>query len=174
MLEALGPDQFAARLECIDQQALQRRGLKALVIDVDNTLVLWREEEIPEPRLEWLEQAKERFALCLLSNAVKSRRVGRLGQRLGVTAVSRWGWGRKPFPGGYRAALRHTGTAPEHTAMIGDQLFADILGGNWQGMYTILVEPLSPREFFTTRLSRRPQSWWLRRLGTGDTDCHEC
>ena len=142
--------------------------MQGLLIDVDNTLVPWRSEEMPAARLHWLQQAKERFDICLLSNTVFGRRMTRLGQRLGVPVVGRCGWGRKPFSGGYCAALRHTGTAPGQTAMIGDQLLADILGGNWQGMHTILVKPLSGREFFATKISRWFQICclaWLRKKG---------
>src|SRR2546428_8648636 len=47
------------------------------------------------------------------------------------------------------------GTRAEPTALIGDQVFTDILGGNLLGVRTILVEPLSEQEFPTTRLVRR-------------------
>jgi predicted HAD superfamily phosphohydrolase YqeG len=47
------------------------------------------------------------------------------------------------------------GTPARQTALIGDQLFTDILGGNLVGMYTILVDPLSSQEFPTTKLVRR-------------------
>jgi len=47
------------------------------------------------------------------------------------------------------------GTQAQSTALIGDQVFTDILGGNLLGVRTILVEPLSTQEFPTTRLIRR-------------------
>jgi len=84
VLESFCPDQVATRLENIDQQALLDRGIKALLIDVDNTLVNWRDDQIPPERRRWVEQAKERFALCLLSNTVTVQRVKQLGQRLGL------------------------------------------------------------------------------------------
>ena len=182
MLEKLCPDQIAERLECIDQQALLEQGIRALIIDVDNTLTPWRAYEIAAPRLEWIQQAKEHFAICLLSNTISGDRLNRLGQRLDVPTVGRFIIGRKPFAGGFQAALRHTHTSPEQTAMIGDQLLADILGGNRQGMYTILVEPLAEREFFLTRLNRPIEAWCLARLrqkgllstpGTDGVDYHE-
>ena len=36
-------------------------------------------------------------------------------------------------------------------AVVGDQLFTDILGGNRNGMYTILVTPISKQEFIGTK-----------------------
>jgi len=168
LIERFCPNRIAKSLEYIDQQTLQQHGIAGLIIDVDNTLVQWRAEKITPARLEWLQQAKEQFAICLLSNAITARRIKRLGQRLGVAAVGCWALGRKPFAGGFKAALRHTGTSPAQTAMIGDQLWADILGGNRMGMYTVLVERLSKREFFLTALYRLAEAWclaWLHRKG---------
>jgi len=164
LIEKLCPDLIVERLESIDQQALLAQGIRGLVIDVDNTLTPWRAYEIAAPRLAWIQQAKEHFAICLLSNSISGERVSRLGKRLGVPAVGRFLIGRKPFAGGFRASLRETGTLPEQTAMIGDQLLADILGGNQQGMYTILVKPLAAGEFFLTRLNRPIEAWCLARL----------
>jgi len=45
-------------------------------------------------------------------------------------------------------------TTPEATALVGDQLFTDILGGNRLGLHTILVRPQSAREFPLTRVVR--------------------
>ena len=168
MLESFCPDQVATRLENIDQQALLKRGIKALLIDVDNTLVNWRDDQIPPKRHRWIEQAKKRFALCLLSNTITVQRVEQLGRRLGLPAVGRWGWGRKPFGGGYREALKSVGVQPTEAAMIGDQLLTDILGANRLGMYTIMVDSLSDSEFFVTRINRWIEALirrWLVRQG---------
>jgi len=164
LIEKLCPNQIAQRLEYIDQQALTEQGIRGLVIDVDNTLTRWQAYDIAPQRLHWIQQAKERFAICLLSNSVRRERITELGQRLAIPAVGRFLLGRKPFAGGFQDAMRHTGTSPEHTAMIGDQLLADILGGNRLGMYTILVRPLSTHEFFLTRLNRPFEAWCLARL----------
>ncbi len=168
MLESFCPDQIATCLEDIDQQALLERGIKALLIDVDNTLVNWRDDEIPPERRRWIEEAKDRFGLCLLSNAITVQRVKQLGQRLSLPAVGRWGWGRKPFSGGYRQALQLIGACATETAMIGDQLLTDILGANRLGMYTIMVHTLSHSEFFVTRINRWIEALirgWLVRRG---------
>ncbi len=154
MLERFCPDEIVRRLENIDQQALLDRGIKGLLIDVDNTLVNWRGHHIPKQRVAWLNRAKDNFAICLLSNSITARRLRHLGKVLALPYVGRWGWGRKPFGGGYREAMRQTGVAPAETAMIGDQLLTDIFGGNRLGMHTILVHTLSDAEFFITRVNR--------------------
>jgi predicted HAD superfamily phosphohydrolase YqeG len=61
----------------------------------------------------------------------------------------------KPRRRGLRIALSLLGTAPAETAMVGDQLFTDVLAGNRLGLTTILVNPLTPAEFLGTRLISR-------------------
>jgi len=154
LLEKFCPDKIVPRLEHIDQQALLDMGIRGLLIDVDNTLVNWRGHRLPKQRLAWLKTAKDNFAICLLSNSITARRLQHLGKVLALPYVGRWGWGRKPFGGGYREALQQTGVAPNETAMIGDQLLTDIFGGNRLGMHTIMVHTLSDSEFFVTRINR--------------------
>ena len=52
------------------------------------------------------------------------------------------------------AGLAELQASPGSAAMIGDQVFADVLGGNRAGLYTVWVLPISHREFFATKLPR--------------------
>ncbi|HBC94015.1 MAG TPA: YqeG family HAD IIIA-type phosphatase, partial [Pelotomaculum sp.] len=72
---------------------------------------------------------------------------------LGLPAVHR---AVKPLVGPFRRAMGMLGTKPAETALIGDQIFTDIFGGNLCGLYTILVVPLQGKEFWGTRLFSRP------------------
>ena len=170
MLELLAPDQVARSVSEIDLDALAVRGTEGLIIDVDNTLIAGTRDVpcnaigLDEATRSWLSRAKSMFRLCLLSNSVRGRRARQLAEELGIPGVSVWGLGRKPLRGGVWAALRQIGTAPEHTAMIGDQLLTDVLAGNRCGLYTIWVERISPREFIGTRANRIIEGWCARRL----------
>ena len=48
----------------------------------------------------------------------------------------------KPKSGGFRRALARMNAAPEEAAIVGDQIFTDILGGNRAGVLTLLVHPI--------------------------------
>jgi predicted HAD superfamily phosphohydrolase YqeG len=50
------------------------------------------------------------------------------------------------------------------TAVVGDQIFTDIWGGNRAGLYTILVQPLAWREFMGTKISRMAEYFVLRKI----------
>ena len=52
--------------------------------------------------------------------------------------------------------------------MIGDQLFTDMFGGNRLGIYTILVDPISKKDFILTKFTRyleKKQSKNLKKHG---------
>jgi HAD superfamily phosphatase (TIGR01668 family) len=164
-LDSFVPDEVVPSVTEIDLDALAARGIEGLIIDVDNTLLAYGVLEIDPERLAWARRAVERFRVCLLSNSLRGRRMRWLSELLGVPGLAVWDWNRKPFRGGLRRALVRTGTAPERTAMIGDQLISDMLGGNRVGLYTILVAPIHTREFVVTRyINRRLERMIRKRL----------
>jgi len=74
-----------------------------------------------------------------------------VAERADVPFIAR---ARKPRRRSFRRAMELMGTKPETTAVIGDQLFTDMLGGNRLGLFTILVTPISKEEFIGTRFMR--------------------
>ncbi len=158
------PHLCARRVEDIDLADLRARGLRAILLDLDNTLTTWRGYEMTPALEAWLEQARRDFRLCLVSNQIKGRRVHEIADRLGIPCVHGLGpWG-KPGRLIFRRAVALTGLPPEQTAMIGDQMFADICGARRAGLYTILVEPVGKRELFITAGMRKLAGWVERAL----------
>lgn len=164
MLELLVPDEMVAKVSDLDLDALAARGIRGLVLDVDNTLVPWGTVDLSPEVERWSLEARRRFAICLMSNSVRGKRMRRVAEMLDVPGLSAWGIRRKPLRGGVAAALRLTGTAPERSAMIGDQLLTDVLAGNRMGLHTIWVRRISPHEFIGTRLNRLLEAHCARRL----------
>lgn len=145
----------------IPPQRLWQQGIRALILDLDNTLVDWNQEYL-RPEVEAWAQACRRagISLCLCTNARRSSRVGRIASKIGASYLLRAG---KPFAKAWRRALWLLRSRPEEAAVIGDQVFTDIWGANRMGLFTILVRPLSKRDFFATRLPRRLERRLLRR-----------
>jgi len=135
----------------IDLRALRERGIRGIILDLDNTIVPWGARE-PGPDLPgWIASARRAdLHLCIVSNNIGSRVIG-LATSLGVPLVT---GALKPRRKALRRALSVMGTTPDATALVGDQLFTDILGGNRLGLHTILVRPQSRREFPLTHLAR--------------------
>jgi HAD superfamily phosphatase (TIGR01668 family) len=164
MLSQFRPAELAPSVFGIDLNALWERGLRGIVLDVDNTLCAWQrgEERVPEAVAAWVEQAKAKgFRLCIISNG-RPARVAAVAGQIGLPFVAS---ARKPCRNGFCRALALLGTEPAATAMIGDQLLTDVCGGNRMGLHTILVAALSQREFAGTKLSRLVERLIRRRLG---------
>lgn len=161
MLQALCPDEAHSRLVDIDLDGLLQKGIRALILDLDNTLVKWHEAEVPAEVDHWVDQAKARgFRLCIASNALPER-VKLIAGRLGIPYVS---GALKPRRTPFRKALMRMDVISQETAVVGDQIFTDVLGGNRLGLYTILTRPLSRKEFPTTRMLRGLENWVIRKL----------
>jgi HAD superfamily phosphatase (TIGR01668 family) len=157
------PDQYEKSVTEVDVADLRERGIEGVILDLDNTLVVRDESEMEEEIRTWLEQAKAvRLKLCITSNSDKRARVQAIGEELGIPQLS---WASKPRRWGFRRAMEFMDTRPQTTAVVGDQMFTDVFGGNRLGLYTVLVRPLSRDDFVTTRLSRLVERWLLRRLG---------
>lgn len=151
MFSLLRPDLYVAGFHEIDFAKLKAKGIKALCSDLDNTLVAWEAEEANQELLTWLQEARQAgFEIYLISNAV-SRRFAHFAQLLGVRGIGKAG---KPRRKSFVRALRELDLPPQQVALVGDQLFTDVLGGNRMGLFTILVTPLSQREFIGTRFMR--------------------
>lgn len=163
-MKYLLPSMYVESIYHIDLAKLRARGIDTIISDLDNTLVPWVENKVNPELKQWLENLKAQgFKVCLVSNALE-RRIAHFRTELNVPGLSR---ANKPSRKAFRQALALLGSRPETTAMIGDQVFTDVLGGNRLGLFTILVVPLSDRDFFMTRIVRIFERWVLRHMARG-------
>ena len=181
LLHLVTPDEIVVRVEDIDVEALMARGIKAILLDFDNTICPWHSNH-PEPEIaRWIADAKDRMKFCIVSNTIRPRRLNHVAESLGIPAIGRWFIGRKPFLGAFRAALKQLGLHSNETVMVGDQLLTDVMGGKRMGMYTVWVQPLEEREFAGTKVSRAIERMLERHFarlgmlpeGWEKTDCDE-
>jgi HAD superfamily phosphatase (TIGR01668 family) len=157
------PDQLVTGVVDIDFEALARQGRTHYVFDVDNTLVPEGSLVPATGTVEYLARARRAGflkGLCLLSNTIagvrKQLRLQRIAEMYGIESFFGASfWLRKPHPVGYYWALDALGANREHTVMVGDQMFTDVLGGNMADMYTILVNPLAADHWTTRTIGRR-------------------
>ncbi len=156
------PDEYVHSITEITPESLQARGIRALLLDLDNTLTPWRSREVPPEVVAWVRQMQAAgIALCFVSNTRNMARLKWLSEYLGIPYVR---GPMKPRREMLRRALEKLGVPREHAAIVGDQLFTDIWGGNRLGLYTIWVQPMHPREFIGTKISRMVERWILRRI----------
>jgi uncharacterized protein len=151
-LHLLLPARYCNTVTEVTVEDLRTLGIKAVLLDLDNTLVAWQRSEVPADVFTWLADMRDAdMGLYLISNTRFGHRLRSLSERLGIPFVRR-AW--KPRKRGFVEAMSRLGVDPSHTAMIGDQMFTDVLGGNRLGLYTVMVKPIAKREFIGTRVSR--------------------
>ena len=124
-------------------ERLSSLGLKSLLLDVDCTLKHYKSKELPPETARWLNDMKEHnIGLCLVSNG-RSRRIRQFAESVHIPCIA---LALKPLPFGLNRAVRRMNFDRKTTAMVGDQVFADILAGKFAGLFTILVTPLNPED----------------------------
>lgn len=153
MFKLLYPRLYVSSLFDIDVDALQRKGINSLILDFDNTITPRGACRVEQAVEEWVRRVRGKgFRLCIVTNNW-GEAVEALTSRLDVPVIAR---AAKPRRKPFVRALELMGATPKETAVVGDQIFTDVLGGNRLGLFTILVEPLNGREFIGTRLISRP------------------
>lgn len=159
------PHYQVERVEELTPDTLQKWQLRWLLLDVDCTLTRYRRRDVSEAVAAWIETLRGNgVGLCLVSNGL-SQRIEEFAQRRDLPFVGR---ALKPLPFGIWTAMRRLQAVRTETAMVGDQVFADMMAGNLAGVRTILVDPIHPEEEpWFTQLKRGPERWlrrrWLRR-----------
>ena len=136
---SLLPRLIVGRLTDVTPELLRRRGIGALLMDFDNTIVPYTTDDPTGEVLSWLRemQASDIF-LCVVSNSRRPR-VVRFCEAHGLACVTH---SRKPFQKGIREAERRYALDPGTTALVGDQIYTDVLGANCGGLTSILVTPI--------------------------------
>ncbi len=154
------PDFDFRRIHEIPTEFFKERGIHVLLLDVDNTLTKDNSQEVSEEVVLWLEKQKAAgLHLFVLSNNEEAR-VAPFAHKLGLDYIAKAG---KPKTSHLKARMEALSVTPEETALIGDQLFTDILCGNLGGCTTIRVEPFALEESRFFRMKRSLERPFLRR-----------
>lgn len=161
MLQLICPQLVVNSLLEIDVDLLRQQGIIGIVFDLDNTISPWNSNDIDPEAAVWLQQVlASGFKAGLVSNN-NPRRVAKVANLFSIPYVAR---AFKPANRGFRQVISEMQLSPEQVAVVGDQLFTDILGGNRLGCRTIWVKPLSEREFIGTKIIRQLEKFVVRML----------
>ncbi len=151
MLKRLFPNQIVDSIYDVEYTKLYKEGVRGLLFDIDNTLVPCHVEHPDTNIIDLFMSLKEKgFTIALVSNNNK-KRVLRFNEKLKLLAYPK---AKKPFTRNLKRAMQSIQSSKDTTALIGDQIFTDIYGGNKLGIRTILVNPLSEKEHWFTKIKR--------------------
>ena len=163
----LRPNIKLDKITDISVDILKKYNITALILDVDNTLSTHHGQVLTDGLEEWLKNMWENnIKLTVLSNSTK-KRLDPFAKKIGLDYIS---LGLKPLPFGYLRALKALGTKRKNTAIVGDQIFTDTLGGNLVGLNTVLLTPIKPETSLRFRFKRRIEKFLIKHLEITNTE----
>lgn len=136
---SLLPRMMLPQLTQLTADQLHARGITFLMLDFDNTIVPYTTDVPTAQMVAWLRQMQRAgIGLCVVSNSRKER-VVRFCQSYGLACVRH---AKKPFQRGIRECLKRFSLEPSVCALVGDQIYTDVLGANCAGLTSILISAI--------------------------------
>lgn len=161
----LKPDIKLHGITDITVELLKNHDIKALLLDVDNTMSTHHGTILTEGLMEWIAKMQQSgIKLMVLSNS-KRFRIQPFAARIGLPFIS---LGCKPLPTGYLRGVKALGEKRNNVAIVGDQIFTDILGGNAVGVKTILLTPIKPEDGWSFKIRRKLEKKLYKKYGFKD------
>lgn len=147
----LYPKFYCDKVTDVGLDLLKKNEIKGIILDVDNTLIDI-DRNLLEGVTEWTEKLKENgIKLIIASNSNKVEKVEAVANILGISYIY---FSTKPLKRGLRKAQKQLELDSQNIAVIGDQIFTDVLGANRCKMFSILVNPISKKDLFLTKIKR--------------------
>ncbi|MFI3307876.1 MAG: YqeG family HAD IIIA-type phosphatase [Mycoplasmatota bacterium] len=150
-MEKYIPDMYQESIYKIDYKKLKNRGIKCILFDLDNTLVVYNEKEVTNKLVDFTISLKKMgFKIIIVTNSPKVRAI-KFRDALDIDCCAN---ARKPRPNKIIEILEEFNYKESEVALIGDQMCTDVICGNRAGITTILITPLSKKDLFVTKINR--------------------
>lgn len=167
----LTPEIIFRHVESITPEFLRSRGIRALVLDVDNTLTGDGSQQLDESVQVWLDTMRAAgISLTIVSNNT-AKRVRPFAGRVGLAFVP---LACKPLPVGLFVARHRLGVPRSAMAMVGDQIFTDRMAAGLYGIQCLYVLPRTPHDKNkVVRLKRKLEAPFVRKYYAKGGVTHE-
>lgn len=154
------PSLYLDSVKNINPMLLKKNNIKGLILDVDNTLIDYY-RNLVEGAEKWCEKLKNEGIKCIiLSNSNKRSKVEEVAEKLNIDYIM---FAKKPLKSGFKRALSKLELKPEEVAVVGDQLFTDVIGAKRMNMFSILVKQVGEKDIFITKLKRPIENAIIRK-----------
>ncbi len=159
--DLLMPDFYFEHFYDITPEFLLSKGIRALLIDIDNTIAPYEVAEPDERIKTWFQTiAAAGIAAAFISNNHKDR-VELFNKELGLHAYADSG---KPSTKMLKKAIEDMSVEKEHTASLGDQLLTDALAAHRLGIPVIIVPPIRDKKNLFFRAKRLIEKPFMRKF----------
>lgn len=156
----LYPNAYLKNIKEITIDFLNKNNIKALILDVDNTLIDF-DKNMLEGTEKWCKKLKqEGIKFFIVSNSNKKEKVKMVADKLEIPYVF---FATKPLKRGFNKAIKMLDEKNENIAAVGDQIFTDVIGANRCKMFSILVEPIAKKDLLITKIKRPLENYVIKR-----------
>ena len=145
------PDWYFRLFDDVTPEFLLENGIRALILDIDNTLAPYEEPDPNERVLAWFSALKKAGITAAFVSNNDFERVSRFNREIGIPMYPK---GKKPLKKYMRRAMQDLGVTPSETAIMGDQIFTDVWAGRNVGIRCIVVPPIKDKTDPFTRFKR--------------------
>ncbi len=161
----LYPNIYLNNVEEITIDLLMKNKIKALILDVDNTLIDYY-KNLSEEKVQWSKNLQgQGIKMYILSNTNKKEKVKKVAEKLEIQYEL---FAKKPLKSGFLKVQKILNLKSENIAVVGDQIFTDVIGGNRCNMFTILVDPVCSKDFWHTAWKRPIEKHIKKKLVKGE------
>ena len=126
-------------------------GIKAVILDIDNTLEPYEHPHPGEHVIAWLNSLSERGIKTAIVSNNGWGRVNLFNKDIGMPAIAK---AKKPFKKNVLNAMKDMGTTKADTILMGDQIFTDVWAAHNTGIRAILVPPIKDKTDMFTKFKR--------------------
>ena len=159
------PNVYFTNVQDITISFLIKNKIKALILDLDNTLIDYK-KNLSEEIIEWSKMLQgQGIKMYILSNTNKEEKVKMVANKLEIPYEL---FAKKPFKKGFLKVQEKLKLKNENIAVVGDQIFTDIIGGNRCNMFTILVDPVDKKDYWYTAWKRPIEDKLKKKLVKGE------
>ena len=162
MVAGFKPTWMVTNIYDLTPDDLKSQGIRAVLTDLDNTLIAWNNPDgTPELR-HWLNLLELAGIQVIVVSNNSRRRVDRAVAPLQLPYVHR---ALKPLSWGLKRALRQWHLRADDVVMVGDQLLTDVWAAHHSGVRSVLVKPIIKSDAWVTkgnRLLEKIVMWRLR------------
>ena len=145
------PDYFLNSVFDVDLMFLKKNNIKAVIFDIDNTLVGFKIAKPTDQVLNYINTLKENGIKVAVASNNNKDRVSLFCEKLDVPYVYR---ACKPLPFALIGLCKKMNVKTKHTVLVGDQVYTDTLGANICGMTSVMVDIIDTKENLTFRIKR--------------------
>ena len=139
------PDLMRESIYDLKPRMFTEKGIRLVLLDVDNTLAPYTVHEATGALQGWVSEMRAAgLELYILSNN-KGNRPETFAAALKLPYRKR---SRKPFTRTAREIMAERDCGPDRTALVGDQVYTDMLCAKRCGAYAVLVKPIEFNHFW--------------------------